>query len=104
MDICAHTRACARTGPERSRSAAATRRSSRAPRSRAVPGPIVGRRSFAGRQQVAQGSHGLAAVAEPILLVEIELRRGGAEVRKPEVRVIAEAARTARCIENAALP
>src|ERR1700733_6893096 len=104
MDICARTRACARKGPERSRSAAATRYSSRAPRSRAAPGPIVGRPSFAGRQQVTQGAHGCAAVAEPILLVEIELRHGGAELGEPEVRVIAEAARTARRIENAALP
>src|ERR1700733_11033024 len=104
MDICARTRACARKGPERSRSAAATRYSSRAPRSRAAPGPIVGRPSFAGRQQVTQGAHGCAAVAEPILLVEIELRHGGAELGEPEVWVIAEAARTARRIENAALP
>src|SRR6202789_2719854 len=81
MDICARTRACARTGPERSR-----------------------RPSFVGPQQVAQRAHGRAAVAEPILLVEIELRRSGAEVREPEVGVIAEAARTARRIEDAALP
>jgi hypothetical protein len=52
----------------------------------------------------SRSARGDAAMTEPILLGKIELRRGQPALRKPEIGIIAEAARAQRRLEQQSLP